>query len=149
MVRVSLCIPWQAPEYSTEWNRLLLKPVNMLQWSLLVAQLWKALSVLPSDPGKPPALNGLMLVCPVANSVKRVWVCVFMWEFLCLLSLSQGCCVCSDCSFGSYAGQQYMFSKAVMTQAAPASTAWSPSICSSLQTFMGQFTKGLHVLCSH
>lgn len=138
MVCVSLCIPWQAPEYCTEWNRLLLKPVNMLQRSLLVAQLLKALSVLPSDPGKPPAWNGLMLVCPVANSVESVCLC----ESFCVSMLShRACCVCSDCSLGSYAGVQYMFSVAVTTQAARASTVWSPPLCTSLQTLRGELKK--------
>lgn len=65
------------PGLKTTMNeRLLLKPVNMLQWSLLLAQFLKALSVLPSDPGKPPTLNGLMQSAQLP-ALLRVHVCLY------------------------------------------------------------------------
>lgn len=124
MVCAPLCIPWQAPEYCTEWNSLLLKPVHMLHWSLLVALLSKSFKCFAIWSRQASSLKWPYVSLP---SCQLCWVCVCF--FVCLPSRSQGCYVCSGSSLWGYAGLRYMFIVAVMTQA---STAWSPPLCSIL-----------------
>lgn len=94
IVCVSFCIPLQALNCCTEWNRLFLVTVNMLQWSLLVAQLLKALSVLLPNPGKPPALNAPMQSAQLPTLLRVclcVCLCVNVRVFVSPCSLSRGC----------------------------------------------------------